>query len=124
MARGSLAAVALALAAVGCDDAPESHVFVAAPFVPDAGCFGLSVSVAFVDTADASLDCAPVCLVAPATGGPLAVFVTTMCGPYPTGYDTSQSDATCQQALAAWPAEQAALAAGTDSCATRDASVD
>ena len=49
---------------------------------------------------------------------PEAVYVSTMCGPYPSGYEVSPMTPGCATALAAWPAEQAALACGLSSCAS------
>ncbi len=101
-----------------CDDDPQSHVYIAAPYVASEDCFGPSASLAQVDTPNGDLDCPPMCLLAPTSGGAKAVYVSTMCGPYPAGYDTSEADPLCATALAAWPAEAAALANGQSSCAT------
>ncbi len=116
--------VTLVAFAVACDNDPESHVYLAAPYEAAGDCFGWSVSLAQVDTPSGDLDCAPTCLVPANGGGSEGIYVSTMCGPFPGGYDTSQTDPGCQSALAAWPAEQSALAAGTSSCANLDASAD
>jgi hypothetical protein len=115
-----VAFAALAVASVyACDDDPKSHVYVAALFEPTKTCFGPSTSLGQIATPDGDLDCAPTCLVlgAPTTGGAVETYVSTMCGPYPAAYDTSQTDPSCAPALAAWPAEQDALGDGTNSCA-------
>jgi hypothetical protein len=114
--------VAFAASAImaACDDDPESHVYVAAQYDPVDVCFGPSTSLGVIDTSTGDLDCAPTCLVLSAGGGAGTVktYVSTMCGPYPAQYDTSQTDPSCPPALAAWPAEQTALANGTNSCAS------
>ena len=109
-----------ALACPGaCDSDPESHVYVATLYDSVDDCFGPSTSLGYVQTPDGDLDCAPTCLaVTPATGSVTQIYVSTMCGPYPATYDTSQTNAGCPAALAAWPAEQSALADGTNSCAS------
>jgi hypothetical protein len=111
---GASAFVACILA---CDDDPQSHVYVAAPYAAATNCFGPSASLAEVDTGDGSLDCAPTCLLTTAPDGTPLVYVSSMCGPYPAGFDSTQSSPLCAAPLAAWPAEAAALADGTDSCA-------
>jgi hypothetical protein len=100
-----------------CDDDPASHVYVAAEYDPMGACFGPSVSLGVIDTSTGDLDCAPTCLVL-SKAGTVSTYVSTMCGPYPAQYDTSQTDPSCALALAAWPAEQTALANGTSSCAS------
>jgi hypothetical protein len=103
--------------AAACDDDPKSHVYVAAQYDPVDVCFGPSTSLGTIDTSSGDLDCAPTCLLLD-TAGTVKTYVSTMCGPYPVQYDTSQTDPSCSPALAAWPAEQAALANGSNSCAS------
>jgi hypothetical protein len=98
---------------IACDSSPKSHVYVAAPYDAANGCFGASVSLAYVDTPSGSFDCAPTCIVFDG-----AVYVSTMCGPYPSTSDPSQTDPDCPAALSAWPAEATALTNGGDSCAS------
>jgi hypothetical protein len=98
---------------LACDSSPESHVYVAAPYDPTNDCFGASASLAYVDTSSGSLDCAPTCIVFDGR-----VYVSTMCGPYPSTSDSSQINPDCPAALLAWPAEVTALANGSNSCAT------
>ncbi len=108
---------ALVVWASACDDDPQSHIYVASLYQPSVDCFGPSTSLAQIATPNGDLDCAPTCLVQSMSGGPSEIYVSTMCGPYPAGYDTSQTDPGCPAALAAWPAQQGALAHGSDSCA-------
>jgi hypothetical protein len=115
---GVAALLGLAGMAYACDDNPESHIYIAAQYEVASDCFGPSTSLALIDTPDGDLDCAPTCLVNTTSGGSTEIYVSTMCGPYPAGYDTSQTNAGCPAALAAWPAEQTALAAATNSCAS------
>ena len=118
MKRFLVGVLALIAWAGACDDGAESHVYVAAPYDASADCFGASTSLAQIDTPNGDLDCAPTCLVVAETNGSNAIYVSTMCGPYPSAYNTSQTDPGCAPALAAWPAEQAALANGSSSCAS------
>jgi hypothetical protein len=117
MKRFLVALAASCMAVAACDDDPESHVYVATQYDPVGVCFGPSTSLGYIDTSTGDLDCAPTCLVLD-TAGTVKTYVSTMCGPYPAQYDTSQTDPSCAPALAAWPAEEAALANGTSSCAS------
>jgi hypothetical protein len=118
MKRFFVGVAALVASAYACDDNPQSHVYIAALYQPASSCFGPSTSLGQVDTPDGDLDCAPTCLVLVHPGATNDVYVSTMCGPYPSAYDTSQTDPGCPPALAAWPAEQAALASASSSCAS------
>ena len=102
--------VAALIGAYACDDNPQSHVYLAAPYEASADCFGPTTSLGQIDTPNGDLDCAPTCLAQPHPGAPSDIYVSTMCGPYPQTLDTSQTDPACASALAAWPAEQSALA--------------
>jgi hypothetical protein len=109
------AAIVLACA-YACDSSPQSHVYVASLYEPSQGCFGPSQSLGYVDTGEGDLDCAPTCLVGTsAADGPPPVYVSTMCGPYPSQFDSTQTNATCPAALALW-----ASAGGAGACATGD----
>lgn len=116
MKRFFVGVAALVAAAGACDDNPQSHVYLAAPYHAAADCFGPSAPLGQVPTPDGALDCAPTCLVLVAPGEPANAYVSTMCCPYPAGYDTSGTDPVCPAALAAWPAEQTAAAGGWSSC--------
>jgi hypothetical protein len=122
--RRILAVAIIAAYEPACDDAPQSHVYVAAQYSPAGACFGPSVSLAQVDTPTGDLDCAPTCLVLTAPGGSTDIYVSTMCGPYPATYDVTQTDPGCPAALGAWPAEESALLDGTNSCASSPSSAD
>jgi len=100
--RTWLAGIACALA-IACDG-PESHVYVAMLYEPTRDCLDPSVSLAIIGTPDGSLTCAPTCLVLPSPPAPGSeqVYVSTMCPPYPDGYDASQTDPLCPPALAAY----------------------
>ena len=92
MKRVFVGAVAVAACAYGyaCDSSPQSHVYVAALY-DGVSCFAASSSLGYVNTADGALDCAPTCLVTTTSTGQTLIYVSTMCGPYPPGYDTSQT---------------------------------
>jgi hypothetical protein len=111
--------IAIATALSAACDGPESHVYVAMPYEPSRDCLDPSTSLAIIDTPDGSLDCAPTCLVLPAPPavGSEQVYVSTMCGPYPTDFDDSQTDPLCAPALAAF-------ARGPDTCVAGGGSSD
>jgi hypothetical protein len=100
-------------------DGPESHVYVAMLYEPTRDCLDPSASLAIIGTPDGSLVCAPTCLVlaSPPAPGTEQVYVSTMCAPYPDGYDSSQTDPLCPPALAAY-------ARGPDTCAAGGGSTD
>ncbi|HEY2511893.1 MAG TPA: hypothetical protein VGI39_13585 [Polyangiaceae bacterium] len=102
-ASASAAAIAW-MAGLGCDAAPTSHVYVAMLYEPARDCLDPSTSVAFIDTPDGSLECAPTCLVlsAPPATPTEKVYVSTMCPPYPDTLDSTEADPTCPAALAAY----------------------
>ena len=114
--------VTAAALSAGCDG-PESHVYVAMLYEPTRDCLDPSTSLAIIDTPDGSLLCAPTCLVLPAppAAGTEQVYVSTMCGPYPDGFDSSQTDPLCPPALAAFARGPDACAAGGGSSNPTDA---
>jgi hypothetical protein len=102
-----VAGAAFGVHAVGCDSDAQSHVYVASLYEADSNCLEPSTSLGFIDTPNGDLDCAPTCIVfppSPAIGGNERVYVSSMCGPYPTNADVSGTDPGCPAALAAWAA--------------------
>ena len=115
-----LAAIALAVA---CGD--TSHVYEGRLFVADRGCLGTTASVDVVDGERPASPCPEACLVQPLADGGRAVYVATMCAPYPFGFDTTGSDPVCPRALAAHERGDTCLADGGSSRpAPRDSGAD
>ncbi|MCW5834020.1 MAG: hypothetical protein KIS78_16590 [Labilithrix sp.] len=93
------AAVAMLVAhAIACGD--PTHVFEGRLFVEQRACLGTTASVDVVEGAPPG-ECGPTCLTQPQQGGGRAVYVATMCPPYPFGFDASGDDFACASALAA-----------------------
>jgi hypothetical protein len=88
-----------------------THVYVGRFYLEARGCLGTSSSLDVV-TGNEPGTCNPICLIQRRPEGGRAVYVATMCPPYPSpvDFDTSGTDAICAPALAA-------LARG-DTCAT------
>ena len=104
--RAVLAAIAAAGAimcimhATACKD-DGSHIFVGSLYLEDRHCLGTPSSVDVV-TGDPPGDCNPVCLRQTRSEGGHAIYVATMCPPYPgPDFDTSGADPQCAPALAA-----------------------
>ncbi len=92
---GVLLASALAAA---CGDA--SHIFEGRFYLEARDCLGTTGSVDVVE-GDPPGVCPPVCLADAHTDGGRSLYVSTMCAPYPFGYDASGGDPACPRALAA-----------------------
>ena len=103
MQRGIFAAGLCAfalLAAYGLACGDPSHVYEGRLFVERRQCLGTTASVDVVE-GDPPGSCGPTCLAQPQSDGGRAIYVSTMCGPYPFAFDASGSDPACPQALAA-----------------------
>jgi len=85
------------LALVACGDA--SHIYEGRLFVEERRCLGTTSSLDVVE-GERPGQCAPVCLVQPQRDGGRAVYVSTMCGPYPFGFRVT-NEPPCDEALAA-----------------------
>jgi hypothetical protein len=77
-----------------------SHIFEGRLFVEERECLGTKSSVDVVE-GDTPAECGPTCLAQPLADGGRSIYVATMCGPYPYGFDASGSDPLCPRALAA-----------------------
>lgn len=99
---GALAATAgIALVAstnAACGD--PSHIYEGQLYRDDLDCLGTSSSVDVVE-GDAPGTCAPVCLIQRTYDGGRAFYVSSMCGPYPFGFEPSSTDPICLRALSA-----------------------
>jgi hypothetical protein len=103
--RGRVAWVfAVAAVVAGCDDV-QQHVYSGFLFDPVNDCVsGTSTAIDVVPGASTGNTCAPVCL----TASSGAVYISPVCGPYPSGTTVEAADAStgagdpCTAALAAY----------------------
>lgn len=100
----ALAAFAVVLAIVACGE--NTHVYAGRLYVEARDCLGTTSSIEVVE-GDPPGTCSPRCLVQRTTpDGGRTVYVSTMCAPYPFGFDVSTpgdvgADPRCARALAA-----------------------
>ena len=94
-----LVVVACSLHVSACKD-DGTHVYVGRLYVEARDCLGTSSSVDVVSGDDPGT-CAPICLVQKRAEGGKAVYVATMCPPYPSGveFDPAGTDPACPKAL-------------------------
>jgi hypothetical protein len=97
--RAAVAAIACIMHMTACKD-DGTHVYVGRLYVEARGCLGTSSSVDVIAGDDPG-NCNPICLVQRRGEGGHAVYVATMCPPYPSGveFDTSGTDPACPAAL-------------------------
>jgi hypothetical protein len=100
------AAIATALA---CGDG--SHIFEGRLFRPDRSCLASTSSIDVVE-GDPPGDCGPICLAQPLADGGRAIYVATMCAPYPFAFDASGADLLCPPALASLERSDSCLTDG------------
>jgi hypothetical protein len=117
----SLAAITCILHATACKD-DGTHVYLGRLFVEARGCLGTGSSVDVVSGGEPG-DCAPICIVQHRAEGGRAVYVATMCAPYPAAveFDTSGTDPACAPALAALSRDDTCLSDGGDTHPLPDA---
>lgn len=121
--RALLAGAALCGVAWACGDT-ASHVYEGRLYREDRGCLATKSSVDVVEGERAG-ECAPTCLVQPLAGGGRAVYVATMCAPYPFMFDATGTHPSCAPALAAFARNDTCLADGDSSAPLpRDASAE
>jgi hypothetical protein len=103
-AAWAVVAAVAAVAEAGCDDV-QQHVYSGFLFDPVNDCVsGTSTPIDVVPGASTGNTCAPVCL----TASSGAVYVSPVCGPYPSGMTVEAADAAtsasdpCRAALAAY----------------------
>jgi hypothetical protein len=110
----AVATAALSLTCVlhlSCKD-DGTHVYVGRLFVEARDCLGTSSSVDVLSGDDPGT-CAAVCLLQPRAEGGRAVYVSTMCPPYPApDFDVSGKDPVCARALAALARNDTCLSDG------------
>jgi hypothetical protein len=108
------------VAHAACGD--SSHVFEGRLFVEERGCLGTTSSLDTV-SGEGPGQCPATCLAQPLRDGGRAIYVATMCAPYPFGFDTSGTDPACPAALAAFGRNDTCLLDG-GSANPQDASTD
>lgn len=109
---------------VSCEAA--SHIYTGRLFVEARDCLGTEASVDVV-SGDSAGTCDPVCLVRandPNADGGRSVYVSTMCQPYPPGFDTSGNDPACARALDALRRDDTCVADGGSTHPPADAGAD
>lgn len=103
-------ACACILQASACDD-DGSHVYIGRFYLEGRDCLGTTSALDAVE-GDAPGECSPRCFIQLRSEAARAVYVATMCAPYPAAveFDLSGTDPVCAPALAAL--------ARNDTCAT------
>ena len=112
---GRAAAGALAFACIihgwSCKN-DGTHVYLGRLFLEARNCLGTSSSVDVISGEDPGT-CQAVCLLQPRAEGGRAVYVSTMCPPYPApDFDVSGKDPACARALAALARNDTCLSDG------------
>lgn len=114
------------LLVASCDDV-DVHILTGQLYVPQSGCIEPSTGVDVVNGPSTGDNCSPQCLVIDEGDG-AAVYITTVCPPYPGDYTVEAMDATtgdgdpCVGAFAAY--EEDGGACGEDAGAAGDSGGD
>lgn len=99
-ALATLGAVACTLHLSACKD-DGTHVYQGRLYVEARNCLGTTSSIDVV-SGDVPGECSPICVRQSLAEGGRAIYVATMCPPYPgPGFDTAGTDPACTPALAA-----------------------
>ncbi len=106
----TLGVAALAAACKG----DGTYVFLGRLYLPARGCVATTSSVDVIDGEDPGT-CAPVCLAQPRPDGGPAIYVSSMCAPYPFGFEVSGADPSCPAALAALGRDDTCISDGGSS---------
>ena len=85
-----------------CSDS-RSHIYAGRLFDVSRGCLRPATTVDVVDGPDPGASCARKCIatLAPSDGAPRAIYVSSVCPPYPAFSDTTGTATGCDEALAA-----------------------
>ena len=107
-------AALLVLAMIAACGDNRSHIYTGRLFEPARSCLDSAATIDVVDGTDPGSLCAKKCIatLAPGDGGPRAIYVSSMCPPYPTFSDTTGAAIGCDQALAASERSDLCLADG------------
>jgi hypothetical protein len=134
-------AISAAVAAIACITHVAAcknegtYVYLGRFYLESRACLGTTSSIDVLSGEAPGTTCEPVCLVQRRADGGRAVYVSTMCPPYPPAeFDTSGQEPVCAQALAALSrgdtcatdggSSQPLVDAGTSAEASTDASTD
>jgi hypothetical protein len=109
-----LAPIAMLVVSYGLSCGDPSHIFEGRPFVAERNCLGPTTSVDVVE-GERPGDCGPKCLEQSMSDGGRAIYVSTMCGPYPFRFDISGTTPECAAALAALERRDTCLSDGGSS---------
>jgi len=107
------------LAAACCSDG--THIYSGRLYRDDRTCLATTSSIDVISGDDPGT-CAPVCLVQKSGDGGTAVYVSTMCAPYPPGHETNGQDPRCAGAFAALSRDDTCLLDGSTHPTPKDAS--
>ena len=104
----------------------NTHVYVGNAYIEGRDCIGTQSSLDVVEGDPAESSCPPTCLIQRTTPDRVTkAFVSTMCPPYPYGFDTDGGDPRCPLALAALARGDICLVDGGSSAPSpRDAGAD
>jgi hypothetical protein len=110
---GERLAAILALTLAACSSEERSHIYAGRLYEADRACLDSVTSIDVVDGPLPETPCAPLCVVAPVTDAAQpAVYISTMCAPFPPAFDTSGTDSRCARALATYTQNATCLADG------------
>lgn len=125
-AAAATAAAAAAAACImhlsGCSE-DGTHIYTGRLYLEGRDCLGTPSSVDVVDGNDPGT-CAPTCLVQRRAEGGRVIYVSTMCAPYPFGFDATGSDPKCGAALASFARDDTCFSDGGSSAPIADAGPD
>jgi hypothetical protein len=97
---------------IACGD--PSHIYQGRLYLEHRGCLGTTSSIDVVEGEDPG-SCPALCLLQKLPDGGRAVYLSTMCAPYPFGFDTAGTDPVCAAALAALGRDDTCLTDGGSS---------
>ena len=106
------AGVACIIHLPSCGSEDGAHTYVGRLYVANRDCLGTTSTIDVVPGDDPG-DCPPICMVQPTAEAGKAVYVATMCAPYPQpDFDFSGKDPECPFALAALTRDDTCLSDG------------
>lgn len=111
--KAAIAVLVVLSAIAACTD-NRSHIYAGRLFDPARNCLETASSIDVVDGTDPGSSCEKKCIatLAPSDGGLRQIYVSSMCPPYPTFSDTTETAAGCDHALAASERSDLCLADG------------
>lgn len=124
MTSVGLAAIICSIHLFACGSTDGSHAYTGRLFLESRRCLGTTSALDAVEGELPERECAPICLVQRRADADRAIYVSTMCAPYPFDYDTSGSDPACPAALEAHGRDDTCFSDGGSSKPAMDASTD